>query len=68
MKEINASFPKGVDATKLLLDSMTSSDVYLEYLEEGMGKKPFKPTSDWDFITFKRLVKEEWEAHLFELK
>jgi hypothetical protein len=46
-----------------------SHDEYFQYLEEGTGeKKPFKPNSDWDFISFKRLVKEEWEAHLKELE
>jgi hypothetical protein len=29
-------------------------------------KKPFKPNSDWEFISFKRLIKNEWAAHLKE--
>ncbi|KIM79005.1 hypothetical protein PILCRDRAFT_10664 [Piloderma croceum F 1598] len=46
-----------------------SHDEYFEYLEEETNdKKPFKPDSDWDFISFKKLVKEEWERHLKELE
>ena len=46
-----------------------SHDEYFEYLEESTGeKKRFTPNSDWDFISFKSLVKEEWEAHLKELE
>ena len=42
---------------------------HFKYLEEGMGKKKlFKPNSDWDFIGFKKLVKEEWEVKELEWK
>ncbi|KAF7969452.1 hypothetical protein HWV62_22333 [Athelia sp. TMB] len=40
-------------------------DEYFHYLEAKSGdKKDFTPDSDWDFIKFKKLVKEEWEDHL----
>lgn len=42
-------------------------DENFDYLEDGTNEtKPFKPDSDWDFISFKKLVKEEWERHLKE--
>jgi len=44
-------------------------DEYFMYLDAKTGKKePFYPDSDWDFVTFKRKVKEEWAAHLKELE
>lgn len=43
-------------------------DEYFEFLKADTGeKKPFYPDSDWDFILFKKLVKEEWEQHLKEI-
>ncbi|GLB44970.1 hypothetical protein LshimejAT787_1900480 [Lyophyllum shimeji] len=42
-------------------------DEYFMYLDSKTGRKEeFYPNSDWDFVTFKRQVKEEWEAHLKE--
>jgi len=44
-------------------------DEYFEYLESKTGaKKLFYPDSDWDFLTFKQKVKEEWAAHLKEIE
>lgn len=42
-------------------------DEYFEYVNKTTGKKEeFYPDSDWDFMTFKKNIKEEWAAHLEE--
>lgn len=44
-------------------------DEYFDFIEAGTNKKlPFYPKSDWEFVEFKRQIKEEWEAHLKEQK
>lgn len=43
----------------------TGHDEYFEYIEAKTGaKKPFYPTSDWEFVSFKKQIKAEWEQHL----
>jgi len=45
----------------------TCHDEYFDYLDaKSCEKKPFKSNSDWEFISFKRLIKNEWAAHLKE--
>jgi uncharacterized RmlC-like cupin family protein len=43
-------------------------DEYFDFLDPKTGeRKSFYPNSDWCFATFKKLIKEEWYAHLNEL-
>ncbi|KAF9459694.1 hypothetical protein BDZ94DRAFT_1171237, partial [Collybia nuda] len=44
-------------------------DEYFKYLNSNTGRKEsFYPDSDWDFVSFRNKVREEWNIHLKELE
>ena len=33
---------------------------YFDYLDDNGNKKPYEPDSDMDYVSFKKLIREEW--------